>query len=82
MRRVPTRVRNLDGGNSVRVTLQTKSLEITRDRRDVQEAVDSRRKAKLLAYWSPSNEAEPAQFFKSLETMVGGNGFEPLTLSV
>ncbi|MHA7856642.1 MAG: DUF6538 domain-containing protein [Henriciella sp.] len=48
VRRVPTRVRHLDGRDSVRVTLRTNSLEIARERRDAQEAVDDQYWATLL----------------------------------
>ena len=40
VRRVPMRLRHLDGRDAVRVTLRTNSLEIARERRDAQEAVD------------------------------------------
>lgn len=48
VRRVPTRVRHLDGRDAVRVTLRTNSLEIARERRDAQEAVDDQYWATLL----------------------------------
>lgn len=48
VRRVPTRVCQLDGRNAVRVTLRTNSLEIARERRDAQEAVDDQYWATLL----------------------------------
>ena len=48
VRRVPTRVRHLDGRDAIRVTLRTNSLEIARERRDAQEAVDDQYWATLL----------------------------------
>ncbi|MEZ5999546.1 DUF6538 domain-containing protein [Hyphomonas sp.] len=48
VRRVPTRLRHLDGRHTIRVTLRTNSLEIARERRNAQEAVDDQYWATLL----------------------------------
>jgi hypothetical protein len=48
VRRVPTRLRHLDGRHTIRATLRTKSLEIARERRNAQEAVDDQYWATLL----------------------------------
>ena len=48
VRRVPTRLRHLDKRGCVRRTLRTNSLEIARERRDSQEAIDDQYWATLL----------------------------------